>query len=119
MEMFQKKKKSSSEKKQSKKSIPNDEQLQKESAIEEDAMETLTNDLIDASAKKLSNAQDIRKEEKTSLEIINDIMNPPLMEFDSSKPYNVPDAVKAGDVNALQELDERKLIELKEVREIE
>lgn len=54
-------------------------------------------------------------EEKTPLEIINDILNPPMPEFDPTKPYNVPTAVKAGDVNALQELDERKIIELKEV----
>lgn len=53
--------------------------------------------------------------EKTPMEIINDILNPPMPEFDPSKPYNVPTAVKAGDVNALQELDERKIIELKEV----
>ncbi|XP_037030739.1 myosin regulatory light chain 10 [Bradysia coprophila] len=52
--------------------------------------------------------------EKTPMEIINDILNPPMPEFDPSKPYNVPTAVKAGDVNALQELDERKIIELKE-----
>ncbi len=54
-------------------------------------------------------------DEKSPREIINDILNPPMPEFDPSKPYNAPTAVKAGDVNALQELDERKLIELKEV----
>lgn len=57
--------------------------------------------------------------EKTAMEIINDILNPPMPEFDPSKPYNVPTAVKAGDVNALQELDERKIIELKEVCNIQ
>lgn len=56
-----------------------------------------------------------QSDEKTPLEIINDILNPPMPEFDPTKPYNVPTAVKAGDVNALQELDERKIIELKEV----
>lgn len=54
-------------------------------------------------------------EEKTAMDIINEIFNPPLMEFDPTKPYDVPTAVKAGDVNALQDLDERKIIELKEV----
>lgn len=54
-------------------------------------------------------------DEKTAMEVINDILNPPMPEFDPSKPYNVPTAIKAGDVNALQELDERKIIELKEV----
>lgn len=52
--------------------------------------------------------------EPTSRDIINAILNPALPEFDSTKPYDVPTAVKAGDVNALQDLDERKLIELKE-----
>lgn len=59
---------------------------------------------------------DEQSDEKTPMEIINDILNPPMPEFDPSKPYNVPTAVAAGDVNALQELDERKIIELKEVR---
>lgn len=54
-------------------------------------------------------------EEKSAMDIINEIFNPPLMEFDPTKPYDVPVAVKAGDVNALQDLDERKIIELKEV----
>lgn len=54
-------------------------------------------------------------DEKTPMEIINDILNPPMPEFDPSVPYAAPTAVKAGDVNALQELDERKIIELKEV----
>lgn len=57
-----------------------------------------------------------QSDEKTPMEIINGILNPPMPEFDPSTPYNVPTAVKAGDVNALQELDERKIIELKEVR---
>lgn len=49
------------------------------------------------------------------MDVINEIFNPSLLEFDPKKPYNVPEAVKAGDVEALQDLDERKLIELKEV----
>lgn len=49
------------------------------------------------------------------MDVINEIFNPPLLEFDAKKPYHVPEAVKSGDVNALQDLDERKLIELKEV----
>lgn len=53
--------------------------------------------------------------EKTPIEIVNEILNPPMPEFDPTKPYLVPTAVKAGDINALQELDERKIIELKEV----
>lgn len=53
--------------------------------------------------------------EKSAMDVINEIFNPPLMEFDAKKPYHVPEAVNAGDVNALQDLDERKLIELKEV----
>lgn len=53
--------------------------------------------------------------EKSAMDVINEIFNPPLLEFDPKKPYNVPEAVKAGDVEALQDLDERKLIELKEV----
>lgn len=53
--------------------------------------------------------------EKSPMDVINEIFNPSLLEFDPKKPYNVPEAVKAGDVEALQDLDERKLIELKEV----
>lgn len=59
--------------------------------------------------------QNDEKTPKTPSEIINDILNPPMPEFDPSIPYTAPTAVKAGDVNALQELDERKIIELKEV----
>lgn len=55
------------------------------------------------------------KNEKSARDVINEILNPPLKEFDSKKLYEVPKAVQAGDVNALQDLDERKLIELKEV----
>lgn len=65
------------------------------------------------------NAIDIKtpadSEEKTAMDIINEIFNPQLMEFDPTIPYDVPTAVKAGDVDALQDLDERKIIELKEV----
>lgn len=66
------------------------------------------NDVVEVKPEK-------QPDEKTAMEIINDILNPPMPEFDPSKPYNVPTAVKAGDINALQELDERKIIELKEV----
>lgn len=53
--------------------------------------------------------------EKSALEVINEIFNPKLPVFDESIPYNIPDAVKAGDVSALQDLDEKKILELKEV----
>ena len=45
-------------------------------------------------------------------EILSPVMNalPP----ESDEPYRPPTAVEAGDVNALQELDERKIIELRE-----
>uniref|UniRef100_A0A1B0DP88 Uncharacterized protein n=1 Tax=Phlebotomus papatasi TaxID=29031 RepID=A0A1B0DP88_PHLPP len=44
-------------------------------------------------------------------EILNDA---PMTLPDENQPYEVPVAVKAGDINALRDLDERKLIELKE-----
>lgn len=65
-------------------------------------------------AKRSSISQN-KPEEKSAMDVINEIFSPQLKEFDSSKPYEAPIAVAAGDINALQDLDERKLIELKEV----
>lgn len=52
---------------------------------------------------------------KSPVDIIREILSPKLSLVDSDAPYVAPVAVMTGDVDALQELDERKLIELKEV----
>lgn len=53
--------------------------------------------------------------EKTAADLIEEIAE--LKKFvpvESTEPYQIPIAVKASDVEALRDLDERKLIELKE-----
>lgn len=49
------------------------------------------------------------------MEKIQEILNPTFKIPETKGPYKIPEAVKAGDVNAMQDLDERKIIELKEV----
>lgn len=58
---------------------------------------------------------DIQILEKTAADLIEEISE--LKKFiptESSEPYQIPIAVKGSDVEALRDLDERKLIELKE-----
>lgn len=128
--LLQKKKKSSlkdGEKKITKKSAATEQKA----VAEDDGIEEVAPVLPESKRNSLNNevdsaivvaeSSDIVKasgdtEEKTAMDIINEILNPPLMEFDPTKPYDVPTAVEAGDINALQDLDERKIIELKEVR---
>lgn len=76
--------------------------------------EDLAEPLKEMVEKRTSISQN-KLEEKSSMDVINEIFKPPLKEFDTTKLYKAPDAVAAGDVNALQDLDERKIIELKEV----
>lgn len=52
---------------------------------------------------------------QSPVDIIREILSPKLSIADPDVPYKAPVAVMTGDVDALQELDERKLIELKEV----
>lgn len=55
---------------------------------------------------------------KSTLEIVTEILGPATKSQPAvadERPYDAPVAVAAGDVNALQDLDERRLIELKEV----
>lgn len=132
--LLQKKKKSSlkdGEKKITKKSVPAEHKtVTDDEGIEEvdaplqpepkrKSLNSEEDSCIDAIVVTENNNIDVKasgdSEEKTAMDIINEIFNPPLMEFDPTKPYDVPTAVKAGDVNALQDLDERKIIELKEV----
>lgn len=131
--LLQKKKKSAQkdgEKKITKKSATAEHKaLAEDEGIEEEAplhpepkrksLNTEEDSYIDAIVVTENNKIDVKasgdSEEKTAMDIINEILNPPLMEFDPTKPYDVPTAVEAGDVNALQDLDERKIIELKEV----
>lgn len=55
---------------------------------------------------------------KSPGDIIRDILSPKMSLAPTDAPYQVPVAVRMGEVDALQDLDERKLIELKEVRHI-
>ncbi|XP_059612153.1 myosin regulatory light chain, smooth muscle [Phlebotomus argentipes] len=55
------------------------------------------------------------KEKSMAATLLEEIMNEgPAALPDENEPYVVPIAVKAGDINALRDLDERKIIELKE-----
>ncbi|GAB0088256.1 myosin regulatory light chain 2, smooth muscle minor isoform [Sergentomyia squamirostris] len=64
---------------------------------------------------KDSNAEDGGEKKSTAATLLEAILNESTMSLpDENQPYEVPIAVKAGDINALRDLDERKLIELKE-----
>ncbi|XP_055679560.1 myosin regulatory light chain, smooth muscle [Lutzomyia longipalpis] len=58
---------------------------------------------------------DANPEKSMAKTLLDEILNaPPIAYPDENLPYEVPIQVKAGDINALRDLDERKLIELKE-----
>ncbi|XP_055848006.1 myosin regulatory light chain LC-2, mantle muscle [Episyrphus balteatus] len=54
-------------------------------------------------------------DESSAMAVINEIFNPKLKIPKTVGHYTVPDEVHAGDVNVLKDLDEKKLLELKEV----
>lgn len=60
-------------------------------------------------------AEEDEGDESSAMAVINEIFNPKLKIPKTVGHYRVPDEVHAGDVDALKDLDEKKLVELKEV----